>query len=149
MHSASESPGIIDEYLGAEVEVGRILGTFQTIDLYTPVHVSHFGVIPKGHQENKWRLIVDLSALDRHSINNGIKPELCSLEYTKVNDAFKVIQWGPGCSWQNRCEECQWNCPSSPLRQAPLRYEVERGYLHRYNPAIGAPLGTKNIQRRC
>ena len=63
--------------------MGRILGTFQTIDLYTPVHVSHFGVIPKGHQENKWRLIVDLSAPDGHSINSGIKPELSSLETRK------------------------------------------------------------------
>ena len=53
--------------------------------------VSRFGAIPKGHTPGKWRLIVDLSAPEGHSVNDGIDPELCSLEYTSVDQAARVV----------------------------------------------------------
>ena len=79
------------------IKAGRILGPFYTTDLFPPVHISRCGVIPKGHQGDKWRVIVDLSAPDGYSINDGIRPDICSLEYTRVSDAVKVISTlGPG-----------------------------------------------------
>jgi hypothetical protein len=60
-------------------------------------HVSRFGVIPKPHKPNKWRLIVDLSYPPLHSVNDGIDPELCSLKYTRVEEvANAVMQLGRG-----------------------------------------------------
>ena len=54
-------------------------------------HISRFGVIPKGHQPNKWRLIVDLSFPKGHSINDGIPKHLCSLKYISIDDAVQEI----------------------------------------------------------
>ena len=48
------------------------------------LHTSLFGVIPKicqPGQPQKWRLIVDLSAPQGQSVNDGIKLEFCSLSY--------------------------------------------------------------------
>ena len=54
-------------------------------------------MIPKKHHENSWRLIIDLSAPETQSVNDGIQPELCSLEYTKIGEAAKTInRMGPG-----------------------------------------------------
>ena len=50
------------------------------------IHTSRFGVIPKG-QTGKWRLIVDMSSPEGHSINDGIPESLCSLSYVGVKDA--------------------------------------------------------------
>ena len=83
MHSATQHPMVIDNYLQEEFKAGRVLGPFQTQDINPPVHVSRFGVITKKHKENAWRLIVDLSAPDTLSVNDGISTALCSLEYTK------------------------------------------------------------------
>ena len=61
------------------------------------VHVSRFGVIPKGSQPGKWRLIVDLSDPDGRSVNDGISGEGCSLSYVSVDDAARmVLRRGPG-----------------------------------------------------
>ena len=53
--------------------------------------------IPKKSQPGKWRLIVDLSAPDGASVNDGIVPSLCSLLNTSVDDATaEVLQLGKG-----------------------------------------------------
>ena len=44
-----------------------------------------------SRRENAWRLIVDLSAPDTLSVNHGISPELCSLEYTKIGDVVTEL----------------------------------------------------------
>ena len=60
-------------------------------------HVSRFGVIPKNHQPNKWRLIFDLSHPKGYSVNDGIPKELCSMSYITTDDAVrKIVQLGPG-----------------------------------------------------
>ena len=58
------------------------------------VHVSKFGVIPKAHQQGKWRLIVDLSAPTGRSVNDGIPTELCSLFYVRVEVVQCILQLG-------------------------------------------------------
>ena len=49
------------------------------------------GVVPKTNQPGKWRLIVDLSAPDGQSVNDGIAKSLSSLSYISVNDTASVI----------------------------------------------------------
>ena len=57
-----------------------------------PAQVSHFGVIPKGHQTGRRRLILDLSHPEGRSVNDGIEPELCSLSYSSVDEAVRLIR---------------------------------------------------------
>ena len=61
------------------------------------VHISAFGVIPKQNKPGKWRLIVDLSAPEGFSVNDGIQKDLCSLTYTSVEEVVQcIIQLGRG-----------------------------------------------------
>ena len=55
------------------------------------LHINRFGVIPKGHNTGKWRLITDLSYLHGQSVNDGIDPSLCSLTYLTVDDVADVV----------------------------------------------------------
>ena len=48
--------------------------------------VSSFGVIPKRHQPDKRRLILDLSSPRGRSVNNGIARDLSSFSYISVAD---------------------------------------------------------------
>ena len=61
------------------------------INQFPQVHVSRFGVIPKGNSR-KWRLILDLSSPEGQSVNDGINLEWCSLSYVSVDDAVSVIR---------------------------------------------------------
>ena len=63
--SASQQPAIVDKYLEAEREVGRVIEVHAG-DSNT-VHCSPFRVIPKRYRPGKWRMIVDLSAPEGHS----------------------------------------------------------------------------------
>ena len=65
-------------------------GTVPEPESIKGLQTSPFGVIPKTHkpgQLQKWHLIVDLSAPQGQSVNDGIKPELCSLSYPSVEEA--------------------------------------------------------------
>ena len=53
---------------------------------------SRIGVIPKGHNTGKWRLITDLSFPKSKSVNDGISPQLCSLEYTSVDKVAEATR---------------------------------------------------------
>lgn len=53
------------------------------------IGTSSFGVIPKS-TPGKWRLILDLSSPEGHSVNDGIDQDLCSLSYISVDDAAKA-----------------------------------------------------------
>ena len=70
MESAREKPDVVREYLMKECSEGRVLGPLDPSQ-YPAIQVSRFGVIPKG-ASGKWHLIVDLSAPEGHSVNDGI-----------------------------------------------------------------------------
>ena len=70
--SAGEHPEVIAKYIEKECAEGRILGPFQVDDIEPRVYISQFGVIPKGHNPGKWRLMLDLSFLEGSSVNDGI-----------------------------------------------------------------------------
>ena len=96
MLSAQEHPQVVTDYLQKEMDRGVLLGPFEQSS-FPEVIVSRFGVIPKGGQPGRWRLIVDLSHPEGRSINDGISQESCSLKYTKVENVVeKLLELGPG-----------------------------------------------------
>ena len=80
MKSAKENPQVIDEYLVRECSLGRILGPLNPT-IIPGVHISCFGVMPKKHAQNEWRMILDLSSPECSSVNNGVDHALCFLTY--------------------------------------------------------------------
>ena len=96
LDGALRHPEVVDEYLTAEIAHHRVAGPF--IKTTVPkAHVSRFGVIPKNHNPNKWRLIVDLSHPTGHSVNDGIPKDLCGLTYITIDTAIKhILTTGPG-----------------------------------------------------
>ena len=91
MRSALQNPSVVSEYLMAECAAGRVIGPFGQ-HMFPPgsIQINKFGVIPKG-TPGKWRLIVDLSAPEGSSVNDGVDTKLCSLQYVKVEDAAQEV----------------------------------------------------------
>ena len=97
MVSARQHSTVVSEYLRKEQALGRMLGPFTDITALPPLHFNRFGVIPKGRNTGKWRLITDLSFPKGASVNDGIDPSLCSLTYSSVEEvADQVARLGPG-----------------------------------------------------
>jgi len=90
LKSAAEHPTVIDNYLQKEVTLGRLSGPYPP-STCPNVHINRFGVIPKNHQQNSWRLITDLSHPSGSSVNDGIPPQLCTLTYVTIDDAILNI----------------------------------------------------------
>ena len=67
MQSALVNPKHVTEYLQNGLKEQRVAGPL-TESLAKGVHVSRFGLIPKRHQQGKWRLILDLSHPPGYSI---------------------------------------------------------------------------------
>ena len=88
--SAGENKQVVDDYLREECTRGRVV-RMDALESVEGLHISPFGVIPKGHQTGKWRLIVDLSSPHGESVNDGIDKELCTLSYVSVDDIVKTI----------------------------------------------------------
>ena len=90
MVSARQHPDVVRRYIADERQKGRTLGPFAP-GLYPSLHISRFGVIPKGHSTGKWRLITDLSIPNGHSVKDGIDPGLCTLAYTTVDVVAGIV----------------------------------------------------------
>ena len=96
MTSATLNASVVQERLQTEVSLGRVRGPLD-VERFRTVQVNRFGVIPKNHQPGKWRMIVDLSHPRGESVNDGISSDLCSLHYTSVDEAVKIVlQLGRG-----------------------------------------------------
>ena len=89
--SSLANEAVVQERISVEVRAGRLLGPLPA-RLSSLVHVSPVGLVPKAHQANSWRMIVDLSHPPHGSVNDGIRRELCSLCYASVDDAVRIIQ---------------------------------------------------------
>ena len=75
---------------------GVLLGPFERSGV-PEVHLNRFGVIPKSSQPGKWRLIVDLSHPEGRSVNDSIQPEVCTLQYVRVEDVVQeLVRLRPG-----------------------------------------------------
>ena len=88
MNSAIANPQPVSEFLQTELSAGRIVGPLPDIP---EVQISRFGVIPKSGQPRKWRPILDLSSPHSSSVNDGIAPQLCSIQYATVDNAVHRI----------------------------------------------------------
>ena len=54
-------------------------------------------VIPKKSKPGKWRLIIDLSTPNGHSVNDGIEKEICSLSYVSIDEVVEcILHFEPG-----------------------------------------------------
>ncbi len=96
MRSAIDNPQVVDQYLGKEVSLGRVAGPGEA-SWEASLHINRFGVIEKPHQPGRFRLIVDLSYPEGHSVNDGLEPELCTMTYTSVDAAVaRVLALGVG-----------------------------------------------------
>ena len=82
---------IVQNYLTEEIALGHVASRLPKSSV-PQTQVSRFGVIPKNHQPNKWRLIVDLSHLIGGSVNEGIPKALCSLKYITIDSAIEHIK---------------------------------------------------------
>ena len=88
LQSTRQNEQQVDKYISEEAASGKL----QThTNVSTPFHWSPIGIIPKPHQPGKYRLIIDLSAPRGFSVNDGIPPELCSLQYTTVGEAASLV----------------------------------------------------------
>ena len=76
--SIEANPAAVREYIEEELKQSTIRPALPE----ESVHISPIGLIPKGGQTRKFRLIVDLSSPHGASINDGIDPKLCSLSYS-------------------------------------------------------------------
>ena len=90
LRSAADHPAIVDDYLHKELLLGRISGPYPP-STCPGIHINRFGVIPKNHQQDKWRLITDLSHPSGSSVNDGIPSQLCTLTYVTIDDAVLSI----------------------------------------------------------
>lgn len=115
--SVEENPSTVRDYLDGELREATIRLAFPG----ETVHVSPIGLVPKGGKPGKFRLIVDLLSPLRASVNDGIDPDLCSLPYSSVNEAFQgVWQCGPGALMAKLNLESVYRWVPVPLDDQPL-----------------------------
>ena len=108
MPSVHQLPDLVEKQIRAEVDAGRLLGPLPPY-LACMVQTSSIGLILKPHQQDKWRLIVNLSSPAGASVNDAIASDSCHMQYTSVLEAARLILGGGGGgggahSWQN------WTC---------------------------------------
>ena len=89
MASARTHAHVVREYLAEECAKGRVLGPVDPGQL-PMLQTSRLGVIPKN-TPGKWRLIVNLSAPEGASVNDGINERVSSLSYVTVDDAAREV----------------------------------------------------------
>ena len=93
LRSAYEHPLVVDAYLRREVELERMVRLPAAEARAIPwLQVSPIGVIPKRNRPNAWRLIVDLSSPEGHSVNDGVDRAECSIKYASIDDAVRMIR---------------------------------------------------------
>ena len=86
--SVRENPSVVESYIKDELASGKLRQALHGED----VHISPIGIIPKRSQPGKFRLIVDLSSPRGSSVNDGISPSLCSLQYATVAQAADMVR---------------------------------------------------------
>ena len=126
MRSAIENPTVVQAYLDMEVGLGRLIGPVSEHLVPKGAQISPFGVIPKSNQPGKWRFIVNLSSLEGSSVNDGIHPDLCSLQYFRLDAVIHhVCTMEPGALLAKLDIDSAYRIVPIHLRQASSRNEME------------------------
>lgn len=95
LQSASSHSHIVSDYISREVQNHRL--RMVPLSQAPLVRCNPIGLIPKQNQPGKFRLIVNLSAPIGFSVNDAIDPDFCTLRYTTVHEAAKLVaRSGPG-----------------------------------------------------
>ena len=76
---------VVTDYLKKKLLLGRMLGPFPPGFSTPELHINRFGVVPKGHNTGRWRLITYLSFHRERSVIDGVDAVLCSLVYNTVD----------------------------------------------------------------
>ena len=92
-HALSAKPSSSSHpiYIEAEKLAGRLLGLIPKT-IIPNCQIIPTSLIPKHHQPGNWRLIIDLSFPHGYSINDGINPTMCSMEYATIDQAVRTVQ---------------------------------------------------------
>lgn len=88
LKSAYEHKQELLEKINKEITLGRIAGPFSAPP-YPDLHISPVGVVPKS--DGGWRLITHLSYPHGSSINDGIDPQFCSVQYTSFDQVTSIV----------------------------------------------------------
>ena len=92
MLSMQVNPQVVSNYLQDELEMGRVAKVGSSVEMrQLGIHCSPLGVISKRNRPGKFRLILDLSAPEGHSVNDGVCKELSILSYVSVDDVVACI----------------------------------------------------------
>ncbi len=91
MHSTTLQPAVISDYISSELAKSQMLGPFPPA-WKRYLHIIRFGLIPKGLNSSKFRLIMDLSFPRGASINDCIDPTLTLLSYIVVDRVVEIVQ---------------------------------------------------------
>ena len=76
--SSLANADVVLDQVRAEVQVAHQVGPLLS-EVVKRVHVSPIGLVPKGHNTGKRRMIVGLSSPGPNSVNHGISEDWCSL----------------------------------------------------------------------
>ena len=70
---------------------GTLLAKFDVESVYRiiPIHLNDR--YPKKHESGKWRLILDLSSTDGHTVNDGIRKVPFTVQYMKIDDIDGIM----------------------------------------------------------
>ena len=68
MQSVGKNPLVVCDYLRSETEAGTLIGPLEKM-VVPGLYINRFA---KSQQPGKWRLIVDLSCPQKHSVNDGV-----------------------------------------------------------------------------
>lgn len=95
--SAITNPTAVDAKLDKEIDLGRIVGPFDTRP-FSVFHISPLGLIPKK-LPGEFRLIHHLSFPEGHAINSYIPKFASSVHYANIDDAIRLVRRsGRGCA---------------------------------------------------
>ena len=95
LKSATENEHIIQRTIQSEVNKKRVEGPFSKPPMPN-LQCSPLGLVPKK-EAGEFRMIYHLSHPEGASINDGIPPEQCSVQYQSVDDAVCIIKkYGKG-----------------------------------------------------
>jgi len=91
---ATDHPKVVEDYLHLKLSSGRISCRYSP-SMCPDVLINRFGIIPKKHQQDTWRLITDLSHPSGSSVNDAIPSNLRSLNFLIIDDVIlNILQYG-------------------------------------------------------
>ena len=90
LKSAIEKADIVQQKINKEIAAGRVAGPFVQKPL-SNLRTSPIGLVPKK-SPGEYRLIHHLSYPKGDAVNDYIDPKLCSVQYTRFDEAVSMIQ---------------------------------------------------------